>query len=161
MPVVTIPVFAWMPPEHWIIPAMGMVGCGLVYLVGRLFFSPRPEPAADPNQPIDPAFLEGVARDRRVSPRRKGNAVEVVLCMGNEQEDIQGWVTDRSIGGLGVLVDGPLPKGAVLKIRPKAAGESTPWTEVTVRSCRRDGLQYEIGFQFHRTPNWSLLLQFG
>ena len=36
-----------------------------------------------------------------------------------------------------------------------------PWTETTVRSCRKDGIQYELGCQFHRTPNWNLLLQFG
>jgi hypothetical protein len=107
-------------------------------------------------------FLRGVTRDRRGAPRRRGGThVEVQLLMGEGQEPIPGWVLDRSIGGLGILLDQALVPGAVLKIRPRGATDTTPWTDITVRSCRREGLQYEAGCQFHHTPNWSLLLQFG
>ena len=37
----------------------------------------------------------------------------------------------------------------------------TPWVDVEVRMCRalKDG--YELGCQFVKTPNWSILLMFG
>ena len=145
----------------YLVPVMGVVACGLAFFVGRLFLVNKSQVPGDPDGPVSANFLNGITRDRRGAPRRKGSAVEVQLLLGQDQDPIPGWVLDRSIGGLGILVDQQLPQGAILKIRPKAACAPTPWTDVTVRSCRRDGTQYEVGFQFHRTPNWSLLLQFG
>lgn len=153
----------WVPLGPWIVPVMGLATCVLAYVVGRVLLSGSKGETAlgDLANANNVNFLQGVTRERRGAPRRKGNAVEVLLLLGDDQEPIPGLVQDRSIGGLGILLEQPLPTNAVLKVRPRQASESTPWTEVTVRSCRRDGLQYEIGLQFHRTPNWNLLLQFG
>jgi hypothetical protein len=145
----------------WLVPAIGVATCVVAYLVGRLFLVGKPKPSNDAAESMMSEFLQGITRDRRGAPRRKGSSVEVHLLLGEGQVPIPGWVLDRSIGGLGVLTDQALPSGAVLKIRPKGVPEDTAWTDVTVRSCRRDGTQYEVGLQFHRTPNWSLMLQFG
>jgi len=146
----------------WLVAVIGAMTCVLAYLFGRLFLVSKPRVQGDPDGPVvNDNFLQGITRERRGAPRRSGSSVEVQLLMGQNQDPIPGWVLDRSIGGLGILTDQELPNGAILKVRPKSAGEATPWTDVTVRSCRRDGSRYEVGFQFHRTPNWSVLLQFG
>src|SRR5262245_43239837 len=145
----------------WLAPVIGVTACGLAYLIGRRYLVSKPRVDGDPDGPLSADFLHGVTRERRGAPRRNGTSVEVQLLLGQNQDPIPGWVLDRSIGGLGILTEQELPNGAILKIRPRSASEATPWTDVTVRSCRRDGTHYEVGFQFHRTPNWSLLLQFG
>ena len=94
--------------------------------------------------------------------RARGTDVdEVRLDDGTGAGEVPGWVLDRSIGGLGLLVDAPVAVGAVLKLLPRTAPEGALWVVATVRSCKRNGTQYEIGCQFHRTPSWDVMLQFG
>ena len=107
------------------------------------------------------AVYEGVSRDRRASPRRKGNTIEVELNVRDDLPAMRGWVLDRSVGGLCIMVEEAIPEGTVVRLRPRALAETIPWTESTIRSCRKDGTHYELGCQFHRTPNWNMLLQFG
>jgi hypothetical protein len=153
----------WLLEQGWVVPVVGGAACGLAFLVGRRLLSPRPpEPPNDPVALFDAHFLGGVSKDRRAAPRRKGNTVEVRLsAAAADQEAVRGWILDRSIGGLCILVDHPVSVGLHLKVRPNQASEVTPWTDVTVRFCRQEGSQYELGCQFHRTPNWAMLLQFG
>ena len=80
--------------------------------------------------------------------------MEVLLTDGKE-EPLSGWVLDRSMGGVGVMLDKPLPEGLSLKIRPRKASEDTPWIAVHIKSCRQEGDQWEVGLQFDQTPNWS------
>jgi hypothetical protein len=74
---------------------------------------------------------------------------------------LQGWVVDRSVGGLGLRTEVPLPVGAVFNVRPRSATAIVPWTEVEVKSCRQHAAAWEVGLQFVRTPPWSVLLLFG
>lgn len=152
---------AWLTAQPWLVPVIGVLACGLIYAVGRRFLLPR-EDACDPAALFEAHFLRGVTKDRRVAPRRRGNPVEVELLHDVPgSEPIRGYVYDRSIGGLGILVDNPIPAGTVLRVRPKQGAEGMLWTGITVRFCRQSVPQYELGCQFHRTPNWGLLLQFG
>jgi hypothetical protein len=152
----------WLAEGYWLAPAIGGAACLLAYLLGRLFLVARPAPAGpELNAPDEANFLRGLNRDRRAAPRRRGNSVEVEMVNAGDETPVRGWVVDRSIGGLGVLVDNPIAAGTVLRVRPRFAKAGTPWTEVTVRSSRPEGGQHELGCQFHRTPNWSLLLMFG
>src|SRR5262249_45391240 len=105
-------------------------------------------------------FLHGVTQDRRAAPRRKGNCVEVLLA-GDQGTTLLGWVLNRSIGGLCLLVEQPVPQGTACKGRPSSAGPTAPWAEITVRSCRREAGQYELNCQFDGMPNWNELLHFG
>jgi hypothetical protein len=151
-------------PDHgpWVVPAIGVAACLIAFLLGRRFLAGRSAARpADPDALFKADILGGVTRDRRAAPRRKGNPVEVQLDKGAGDKLIIGYVLNRSVGGLCLLLDEPLPEKALAKIRPKGGSELTPWTDVTVQYCRQDGIQYEAGCQFHHTPNWSLLLQFG
>ncbi len=146
--------------DYWLVPVVGVAACGLAYLLGRRFFAGRPAAPATPDDGLDPSFLQGVTQERRATPRRRGNLVEVQLVDG-DGTSLRGWVVDRSQGGLGLLVEQPLAAGVALRVRPSAVGSSAPWTEVTVRSCRPEGSQYELGCQFIHMPNYGQLLQFG
>jgi len=154
---------SWLAERGWVGPAIGAGAFGLAFWAGRRFLAARPARAGA--GATDAALAEayvGVTRDRRAAPRRRvGRPVEVLLDDGSGAEAANGWVVDRSLGGVGLVADAPVAVGAVLKVRARAATEATPWVEVTVRTCKRDGTQYELGCQFRRTPDWSVLLQFG
>ncbi len=150
----------WAGNGVWAIPVMGLAVCGLALMVGRRLFAAPPAPEQS-EEVTDHEFLGGVTRDRRCAPRRKGNTVEVQIQPGGSEETVTAWVLDRSVGGLCLLAEKPLPEGVPVKVRPRKAADTAPWTDVTVKSCRREGAQYELGCQFHRTPTWNLLLQFG
>jgi hypothetical protein len=153
---------AWLADAFWIVPVIGGAACALAYLLGRRFLVARAGTPSETDSAGDAAhFLQGVTRDRRCAPRRRGNIVEVELSESPNAPSVRGWVMDRSIGGLCLLMDQPIDTGIVLLVRPRNAAASVPWTEVTICSCREDAGQYEVGCQFHHTPNWSLLLMFG
>jgi hypothetical protein len=150
------------PAEGYWAAGIGGLACLLAYVVGRCFLVARPAPpAAESEATLGERFLHGLTRDRRCAPRRRGNTVEVLLSDGSDREPLHAWVLDRSIGGLCLLADQPVVKGTVLRVRPVRASAATPWTDITIRSCREDDGQYELGCQFHGTPNYSLMLMFG
>src|SRR4051812_33585541 len=99
----------WMLESVWLVPAIGLVVCGFALLIGLKLFAPRPK-SLDENTPEDMDFLKGVTRDRRGLARRKGNTVEVRISLGDEKPEIQGWVIDRSQGGLCLLVEKAIPE---------------------------------------------------
>ncbi len=109
---------------------------------------PVPTPAAPP--------------DRRTSPRRKGNLVAVLISDAQgAAEPIEGWVVDRSPGGLGLLVDEEMAVGSVVTVRPGKARSDTRWIQVQVKSCRRERNSWNLGCQFVQKPAWSELRWFG
>lgn len=144
-----------------------LVGC-LVSLVGFLIFTktrgarPLP-PAGKPAraQRRDP-FVQGSTNERRTSLRRKGTLVEVQLRDASARADLgTGWVTDRSMGGLCVTVDGEVEPGAVFSVRTVKAPVSAPWVQLEVKSCRLKDGKWELGCQFIRQPTWNVLMLFG
>ncbi len=73
----------------------------------------------------------------------------------------RGWVLDRSMGGIGIQSAKQIEPGTLLAVLPVNAPEMTPWVDIEVRTCRENSGGYELGCQFIRTPNWSVLLMFG
>ena len=65
------------------------------------------------------------------------------------------------MGGLCLVVEKPLEEGAVLKVRPRQAPQTAPWTAIEIRSCRADGGEWEVGCRFVKQPQWNDLLLFG
>src|SRR5262245_60160851 len=124
------PLLAWTPETTWAVPFVGAAACGLAYLLGRRFLLAPPSEAGEDTAGLAEG-LRGVSGERRATPRRRGHSVEVVLA-DEAGREVGGWVVDRSLGGLCLVVDEPVPEGAPRKVRPRAARESTPWVEVTV-----------------------------
>lgn len=116
--------------------------------------TPREKAAPDP-------FVSGSARERRTAPRRAGRSVPVLLCRGEGDRRIEGFVADRSLTGLGILLRVPFARGTQLTIRPRNSHEKTLGVQVQVRSCRQKGDQFLIGCQFVGSPPANVLLLFG
>ncbi len=149
--------------ETWMIPAIGVTSAGLAIVVGRMLLSRRspPSPAKPESKPPDP-FMHGSATEKRSSPRRGGNPVEVLISDADRKaEPITGWVINRSMGGLCMALSDPLAVETILSVRPRSASGITPWVQVEVRSCRQISSGWEVGCRFLRTPQWSVLLMFG
>ena len=100
--------------------------------------------------------------DRRGAVRREGTVVRVVLAAPTFRNGVgEGFVLDRSTGGLKINVATPLEPGTNVQVRAVNAPESIGFIGVVVRSCRKTGEFYEVGCEFEKTPPWNVLLLFG
>ncbi len=153
--------------EFWIIPVIGMVSAGLALLVGKAMLGRRRDGLARPvvvknEAPEKDPFVEGSTTERRSALRRKGNPVEVLLADSEGKKELgRGWVVDRSVGGLAILVEQALAQGSLLSVRPVNCAVGMPWVQLEIRACRQEGTNWELGCRFVRTPPWSILLSFG
>lgn len=116
----------------------------------------RKKPAQ--TQPIRPL----TTAERRSAPRRKGNPISVYITNGSPDSDtLEGWVMDRSSGGLRLLVDEPLPPGTLLNVRPVKALPHLPWIQVRVKNCFPERKSWSLGCQFLHKMSWEDLQHFG
>lgn len=126
---------------------------------GRLTVDTAVAPPAD----ADP-FAQGSASEQRASFRRTGNPVEIIYASAEIKHPRRGYVLDRSVGGLRLMLDHDLAPDTVLMVRPANVSEIIPETEIVVRSCRPSATQpgqFDLGCQFVKSPPYSLLLLFG
>jgi hypothetical protein len=155
--------------QPWVIPVIGTLVASLAFLVGRRWIGARSPVVEKPlvEQPSGPTQLTTAnlkktsEPDRRSTPRRKGNRVEVFVTDDSKRPPLLGWVVDRSMGGLCLIVEQPLTEGAILNVRPRKAPQTAPWTAIEIRSCRPEGSEWEVGCRFVKTPQWNDLLLFG
>lgn len=100
--------------------------------------------------------------DRRTTPRRHGNLVPVLVSNPQVTTDIlQGWVLDRSTGGLRLLTDEPIAAGSMIRVQPAKSPSRFRWISLYVRSCRPQGNNWVLGCQFQEKLPWSDLRMFG
>jgi hypothetical protein len=100
--------------------------------------------------------------ERRRSVRRSGVPTSVqIVDPKKPKRPIEGYVLDRSSGGLRLAMEKPFSTGLTLQIRPTNAPSETPWIPIIIRSCREVGDYFEVGSQFMEELPWHLLLMFG
>jgi hypothetical protein len=146
------------------IPAAGVAVAMLVLGVSLFFVNKRK--AKSPTQPAEAVpdpFLQGPQSDRRQSPRRAGQSIKVTIQLVNEQKtEFEGYVMDRSMGGLRLMLDRHLATNQMLNVRSTDAPQTVTWVQVQVRRVTQlPDKSYEVGCQFIRTPPWAVLLTFG
>lgn len=149
--------------------AATLAGVGFVIGLAIGLLSRRKAPAADapasppPDMPVSAKVETTESKgDKRRNPRRPGRSVEVFVHIpGHFQESIKGVILNRSVGGLGILVGDEYLVGSTIGVLPAAASKLTPWVEVEVKSCRRNGEDWEIGVQFLKVPPYSTMVLFG
>ena len=155
-------------PEYaaYVLPAaavLGVVLAGSLLLLGRKKIKALPIPKPEKKHSSQWAMQTGSSlSDRRTSLRRDGAAIEIMVTspMLNDGKT-NGYVLDRSTGGLRIaLADGIAP-GSSMQVRARHAPEATPWVTVIVRSCRQSESHFELGVEFDKTPPWNVLLLFG
>jgi hypothetical protein len=157
------PAFVDFADHPSIIYAVGVVVAFAAYYFGRRLFAGRtaPPPTRPGSGLCTDVFVHGSATERRAAPRRKGNCVEVVVVEEPVKPAMDGWVRDRSVGGLCLLLDQPVPEGRELQVRPRNTTTTLPWTAVEVRSCRPGEDGFELHCRFIKTPEYNVLLLFG
>lgn len=100
--------------------------------------------------------------DRRGAVRREGAAVRVVLSSPTLRNGVnEGFVLDRSTGGLRIAITTALAPGSTVQVRAENAPDTIGFVTVIVRSCRKAGDHFELGCEFDKTPPWNVLLLFG
>ncbi|MBP3959349.1 PilZ domain-containing protein [Gemmata sp. G18] len=100
--------------------------------------------------------------DRRGAVRREGQPVRVLLASNTFRNGAgDGYVIDRSTGGLKLATQSAVPPGTTVQVRAVDAPDTIGFVTVIVRSCRKNTNYYELGCEFEKTPPWNVLLLFG
>ena len=100
--------------------------------------------------------------DRREAVRREGVPVRVLLASPTFRNGVSdGFVLDRSTGGLRVAMSIAMAPGSTLQVRAVNAPDTIGFVTVIVRSCRKNTEFFELGCEFEKTPPWNVLLLFG
>ncbi len=100
--------------------------------------------------------------DRRGTVRRDGAPVRVLLSSTTFRNGVNdGYVVDRSTGGLRILIQTALAPGSTLQVKAVNAPDTVGFVTLLVRSCRKTGDHFELGCEFEKTPPWNVLLLFG
>jgi hypothetical protein len=108
------------------------------------------------------AFRYGMGMARRKSVRLSGNQIPVhVSPDGTLESAWEGWILDRSQGGLRLQVPEPIPIGVVLHVRCLTGSEGLPWAEMQVKHTHEKDQAWEIGCQFLNDPPREVLQSFG
>jgi hypothetical protein len=154
--------FRW---QTWTVPIVGLGSTGLALIMGGALLRWRrrrmPPPSKKTLPPADP-FVHGSVTEKRSSLRRTGNPIKVLISNPNAPaEQMEGWVMDRSVGGLCLSVDWEAAEDDILNVRTANASNHVPWVQVQVKRCQKLGEGWELGCEFVRTPSWSVLLLFG
>ena len=100
--------------------------------------------------------------DRRGSVRRDGQVVRVVLSSSTFRNGVcDGFVIDRSTGGLKLAMSAAIAPGSTMLARVLNAPDTVGFVTLIVRSCRKNDDFFEVGTEFEKTPPWNVLLLFG
>jgi CheY-like chemotaxis protein len=100
-----------------------------------------------------------VTGERRTFPRLTDRQFKVCLAeieSGMPPQD--GWLCNRSEGGIGIRLSAAVAVGAVLSVRPAASPEDMPWQRVAVKYCLAQEQGWSIGGQFLSFPSSSMML---
>ena len=150
----------------WAASIVGILVGGATLLLGQFLVSrglglKSPTPATGGDRHFDP-FLFGSHLEKRTSLRRSGNPVPVIIIDPTMPEErFEGWVMDRSIGGLCVSSPRVFPVDSYLSIRATNAPDAVPSVRVKVRHHRKHDGRFAVGCQYTESYPWSVLLLFG
>jgi hypothetical protein len=126
-------------------------------LTGTAAASPLKEERAAHWAPPEQSYA-----DRRGAVRRDGKPVRILLASPTFRGGVDdGYVLDRSTGGLRIVVRDAVAPGTALQARAANAPDTVASVTLLVRSCRRNGDYFEVGCEFEKTPPWNVLLLFG
>ena len=125
-------------------------------------FRPVKPPPADADNAATWAPPEQSYADRRGTTRREGAPVRVMLSSTAFRSGlIDGYVVDRSTGGLKVVTQVAVAPGSTMQVRAANAPDTVGYVTLIIRSCRKETDHFVVGCEFEKTPPWNVLLLFG
>ena len=148
-------------------------GAVAVLVLGYLFLTNRrrrsladvvntPSTTAAEEKALNWAPPEQSYADRRESVRRDGQPIRVVLSSASFRNGVNdGFVVDRSTGGLKIITRTAMAPGGTVQVRAANAPDTVGFVTTIVRSCRPEGDHFVVGCEFEKTPPWNVLLLFG
>jgi hypothetical protein len=142
---------------------LGLVGLAVLAAGAAGFVAGRRLPPTWPWRRKPSAEADPVVKDeaywaeRRSSPRHQVRQAKVLLTEPGG-EPFEGWLMNRSLGGLGLSVSRAVDVGTILTVRADGEGDITPAVEVEVRYCRLERGRWALGCKFvDALPSNSLL----
>jgi hypothetical protein len=158
----------------WVIWTASAVGLGFalfVFWLGWTLLNRRrirlqklagaPRDWKEETDPQD-AFRYGLGMARRRSVRLSGNRIPVLVCLDDSKKDpLEGWVVNRSQGGLRLAMPRALPIGTIMQVRAMTVSDEMPWVRVEIKNCREKDETWELGCQFLTDPPPDVLASFG
>jgi hypothetical protein len=100
--------------------------------------------------------------ENRSAPRRSGSQIKVTISNAKTKKVLmEGWVMDRSKGGLNLLAPAHFVPATILNVRRTDAAGDIASVQVEVRRCVPKGIRYQLGCKFVDNPSESILAQFG
>jgi hypothetical protein len=128
----------------------------------KLVPASAPVPAGSAEHALAWAPPEQSYADRRGSVRREGAPVKVMVSSSSLRNGVnEGYVVDRSTGGLRIVLQNAVPPGSTLQVRAENAPDTVGFVTLIVRSCRKEPDHFIVGTEFEKTPPWNVLLLFG
>jgi hypothetical protein len=171
LPEVTDQVATWAAAN---LPVVVGGGVAVAVLIALYVAHRRREPAPPPvPPPPTPTFVteekvtnwdppEQSYADRRGSVRRDGKPIRVQIASPALRNGVtDGFVIDRSTGGLRIAATAAVAPGSVIQARAAHAPDTVGYVPLIVRCCRKSGEFFELGCEFEQTPPWNVLLLFG
>jgi hypothetical protein len=106
--------------------------------------APAAAPAAAPPQVVQTSH----------SFHRSGNPIPVLIAVNGVDEDAtSGWVVERSLGGMTLMLDQEVPPGTQVRVRnARPACTRSSWTAATVKQIHPVGSSFKLVCRFVEKP---------
>lgn len=126
----------------------GLSAMGFGLFLGRILFGASRTSDAPP-VPTDVSSQATAEIDLRASPRTPVAQTKVLVSHNMPlAEPFEGWLTDRSLGGLGLSVSQPVEIGTVLRLMPEQLPDWISSLTLEVRYCRLHRGRWRLGCQY-------------
>jgi len=125
-----------------------------------VFSTPENEQVLAPAAP-PPAAPPQVVQTSH-SFHRSGNPIPVLIAVTGVDEDAtSGWVVERSLGGMTLMLDQEVPLGTQVRVRnARPACTRSSWTAATVKQIHPVGSSFKLVCRFVEKPSWEQMQQF-
>lgn len=134
----------------WIFSLLALACAMLGLYAGRLIYRPRRLPTVQAGTAPEVASDdEGGWADRRAHARHRVRQLKVLISDAQAQATpIEGWLLNRSLGGLGLSVSRAIESGNIVSVKPCNDDPHAPWVQVEVRYCRLERGRWTLGCKF-------------
>jgi hypothetical protein len=134
---------------------------GLLTLAAFPVFGRWKKTATAPSPSSGSGLPSATVPERRQSRRRWGDPIQLQISDGRPDAPLlDGWVLNRSQGGVALSMAEPMAVGSFLSIRITTAADLMPWLLVEVKHQAPRAGRWLVGCKFVNPPPEEVLLLF-